>query len=348
MKEVGFGIIGCGNIAPMHARGIGEIDGARLVAVSDVVGPNVEKFAAEFSAVAYADYEEMLKREDVHAVSLCIPSGMRCEVAEACARAGKHVLSEKPLEVTTGRIDRIIAACDAAGVKLGCIFQSRFADAPRAVHDALEQGRFGKLILGDAYIKWYRSQAYYDSGKWRGTWKLDGGGALMNQGIHQVDLLLWYMGPAKRVTAKTALVGHTGIEVEDLVTALVEFESGAMGVIEGSTAIWQGYPARVEVHGTEGSVVLEDGQVRSWRFKNEMPGDAEISQRLGADATLGSGSSDPLAGLGHGGHKRNIEDFVRSIREDRAPFVEGREGRKAVQLIEAIYRSAKTNQPVEP
>ncbi len=347
MKEVGFGIIGCGNIAPMHARSLKEIDGARLIAVSDVVVPNVEKFAAEYGVVAYTDYAEMLKRDDVHAVSLCIPSGMRCEVAEACARAGKHVLSEKPLEVTTERIDRIIAACEVAGVKLGCIFQSRFADAPRAVHEAIEQGRFGKLILGDAYIKWYRSQAYYDSGKWRGTWKLDGGGALMNQGIHQIDLLLWYMGPAKRVTAKTALAGHTGIEVEDIATALVEFESGAMGVIEGSTAIWQGHPARVEVHGTEGSVVLEDGQVKSWQFKDETPADADIRKRLGADKTLGSGSADPMAGLGHGGHKRNIEDFVGSIREGRAPFVEGRDGRKAVQLIEAIYRSAKTNQLVE-
>lgn len=347
MQEIGFAIIGCGNIAPMHARGIAETEGARLVAVADIVKANAEKLAAEYGADAYTDYTEMLKRRDVHAVSLCVPSGMRCELGEACARAGKHVLSEKPLEVTTERVDRLIEATDRAGVLLGCIFQSRFADGPRAVRRAVEQGRFGKLILGDAYIKWYRSQEYYASGKWRGTWKLDGGGALMNQGIHQIDLLLWFMGDARRVTAQTALVGHEGLEVEDLACALLEFNNGAFGVIEGSTAVWQGHPARVEVHGAEGSVVLEDGIIKHWKFKQERPEDQAILEAIAKDATLGTASSDPIAGLRHGGHQRQIEDFVRAIREKRPPFVEGREARRAVQLIQAIYASAKTGRPQE-
>ncbi len=347
MADVGFGIIGCGVIAPFHAMSIAEIDGAKLVGVSDVVLANAEKLAGEYGADAYSDYNEMLKRDDLHAVCICVPSGMRCEIAEACAKAGKNILSEKPLEVTVERIDRILKAVDDAGVQLGCIFQSRFSESSQQVKKAIEAGRFGKLVLGDAYIKWYRSQAYYDSGKWRGTWKLDGGGALMNQGIHQIDLLLWFMGPVKRVTAKTALVGHEGLEVEDLATALLEFESGAMGVIEGSTAVWAGHPARVEVHGTSGTAVIEDGQLKAWKFEQETDADKAIQESLGADATLGSGSADPTASLSHGGHKRQIQDFMEAIRDSRPPFIEGKEGRRAVQLIRAIYASAQSGQPVE-
>ncbi len=347
MVHVGFGIIGCGNIAPIHARSISEIDGARLVAVADVAKDRAEKLAGPYGATAFADYREMLERDDIQAVSLCLPSGMRCEFGEACAAAGKHVLSEKPLEVSTERIDRLIRATDNAGVLLGCIFQSRFADSSRAIRDALDQGRFGKLVLGDAYIKWYRSQEYYNSGQWRGTKKLDGGGALMNQGVHQIDLLLWFMGKPKRVYGRTALVAHTGLEVEDIATATIEFENGAMGVIEGSTAIWHGHPARVEVHGTTGSAVVEDGQLKFWKFKDETAEDAEIMRTLGEDKTLGSGAGDPLAALSHGGHKRQIEDFVEAIQTGRRPFVEGREARRAVELIEAIYASAASGTPVD-
>ena len=252
MEEIGFGIIGCGAIAPTHARSIEQVEGARLVAVADVIERNAQLLAEGHSATAYADYREMLQRDDIQVICLCVPSGFRAEVAEACAAAGKHMIAEKPLEVSTKRIDRIIAATDKAGVKLGCIFQSRFADGPRLIRKALDEGRFGKLILGDAYVKWFRSQDYYASGAWRGTKKLDGGGCLINQGIHQIDLLLWFMGPVKTVQAQTRLAGHEGLEVEDLACALLTFENGALGVIEGSTAIWPGHPARVELHGTDG------------------------------------------------------------------------------------------------
>lgn len=346
MADIGFGIVGCGVIAPIHARSISEIEGACLVAVSDVVKAKGDELAREYGVDAYTDYRELIQRDDVVAVSLCVPSGMRCEIGEACVKAGKHVLSEKPLEVTTAKVDRLIRAADDAGVKLGCVFQSRFADGPRAVRKAVEEGRFGRLVLGDAYIKWYRSQEYYDSGDWRGTRSLDGGGALMNQGIHQVDLLLWFMGPAKRVQARCALVNHDGLEVEDLACALIEFENGAMGVIEASTAIWPGHPGRIEVHGTRGGAVLEDGRLKFWRFEEETGEDAAILKALGEDGTLGSGASDPIGSLSHEGHLRQIEDFVRALREDRAPFVEGREGRKAVALIEAIYASAESGEAV--
>ena len=346
MSQVGFGIIGCGVIAPIHADALSRIPDAKLVAVSDVVEKNVNAMAEKYGAVPYTDMHEMLKRDDVHAVSLCVPSGMRLEMAEACAAAGKHIIAEKPLEVNCERIDRLIAAVDKAGVRLASIFQYRYADGPMHIRRALDEGRFGMLVLGDAYIKWYRAQEYYGSGKWRGTRKLDGGGALMNQGIHQIDMLLWFMGNAKSVTAQTALVGHTGIEVEDLAVAMIQFENGAMGVIEGSTAIWPGHPARVEVHGTNGSAVIEDGELAMWKFQEERAEDESILKSLDKGETLGSGASDPIKSLKSEGHRRQLADFVESLLANRPAKIDGREGRKAVELIEAIYSSAETGKTV--
>lgn len=346
MAKVGFGIIGCGNIGPVHAAALQGVKSARLVAVSDVVEASAQRLAGQYGATPYTDYRDLLARSDIEAICLCVPSGLRAEIAEACAAAGKHILSEKPLEVTTKRIDRVITAADKAGVLLGCIFQSRFADGPRAVRQAVEQGRFGKLVLGDAYIKWYRSKEYYGSGRWRGTWKIDGGGALMNQGIHQIDLLLWFMGPAKRVYARTATVAHEGLEVEDLATASIEFQNGAMGIIEGSTAIWPGHAARVEVHGTDGSAVIEDGKITYWQFRKRKAIDARIEAAMGQESELGSGAGDPLAALKTEGHRRQIEDFAKAIQQGRPPAIDGREGRPAVELIEKIYLSAKRGKPI--
>jgi len=272
---------------------------------------------------------------------------MRAEIAVACAKAGKHVLSEKPLDVTVKRIDSIIKATRENNVLLGCIFQSRFAEGSQHIRKAIDEGRFGKLVLGDAYIKWYRSQAYYDSGAWRGTWKLDGGGALMNQGIHQIDLLQWFMGPVKSVQATCKTIAHKGLEVEDLATVMLEFKSGALGVIEGSTAIWPGHPARVEVHGTEGSAVLEDGKLMGWKFAKAKPIDKKIEAAMKGESELGSGAADPLAGLKIEGHRRQIEDFARAILKGEPPLIKGEDGRVAVELIETIYKAAKTGKTIK-
>ncbi|MBI5095348.1 MAG: Gfo/Idh/MocA family oxidoreductase [Candidatus Hydrogenedentes bacterium] len=346
MSDVGFGIIGCGAIAPIHAESISKIKGARLVAVADVVERNAQSLADKYAAAAYTDYREMLARKDVHAVGLCVPSGMRAEIGEVCAAAGKHILAEKPLEVTTERIDRLIAAAGKAGVKLSCVYQSRFSDGALSIRKALDEGRFGKLVLGDAYIKWFRTQEYYNSGSWRGTRKLDGGGCLMNQGIHQIDLLLWFFGDVEQVYAQTRLVAHEHLEVEDLACAMLKFKSGALGVIEGSTAIWPGHSARIEVHGAEGGAVLEDGKLRFWRFKQETAEDKEIQEHLNDESILGSGAGDPLSNLRSDGHRLQITDFVEAIRLNRPPAIDGREGRRAVELIEAIYRSAASGAPV--
>ena len=347
MATVGYGIIGCGNIGPIHAAAIAKVRGAKLVGVADVRLETAQKLAGQYGADAFDDYKAMLKRPDIHAVSLCVPSGMRAEIAVDIAKAGKHILSEKPLDVTSKRIDTIINAADKAGVNLGCIFQSRFSEGAEQIRTALDQGRFGKVVLGDAYIKWFRSQAYYDSGAWRGTWKLDGGGALMNQGIHYIDLLQWFMGPVKSVFARTALVAHERLEVEDLGTAILEFESGAQGVIEGSTAIYPGHPARLELHGTEGSAAMEDGKIVSWKFSKAKPIDKKIEAAMAGDSALGSGASDPLSSLTIEGHRRQIDDFTKAIQTGRQPAIQGREGRLSVALIEAIYKSAKTGKVVK-
>jgi predicted dehydrogenase len=346
MAVVGFGIIGCGNIGPIHAEAISQVPRARLVAVSDVVEQNAQRLAQKYSACPYADYRKLLERDDVDAVCLCVPSGMRADIGTECARAGKHILAEKPIEISTARSDRLIEAASKAKVKLGCVFQSRFAKGSLLIRKAIEQGRFGRLILGDAYIKWYRSQEYYRSGVWRGTRKFDGGGALINQGIHQIDLLLWFMGPAKWVRAETRLRAHEGLEVEDLACAQIEFVNGALGMIEASTAIWPGHPARVEVHGAEGSAVLQDGELCFWQFRKERKADHQIRASFKTESDLGSGASDPLSHLKSEGHRRQIADFVKAIQEDRAPFVDGLEGRRSVQLIEAIYTSARTGKTV--
>ncbi len=340
--EIGFGIIGCGAIAPVHAQSITEIPGARLVAVSDVVERNARMLTERYPAEVYTDYRRLLERDDIHAVSLCVPSGMRAEIAEVCAAAGKHILAEKPLEVSSERIDRILKAVEKAGTTLGCIFQYRFSEGAQQVRKAIDNGRFGRLVLGDAYIKWYRSQEYYQSGAWRGTRKLDGGGALMNQGVHQVDQLIWFMGKVRTVQARTALIGHEGIEVEDLACALLAFENGAMGVIEASTAIWPGHPGHIEIHGTDGSAVIEDGALRFWKFQHELSEDEQIRASFDKPSEFGTGAGDPLSNLRHEGHRRQIEDFALAIRDNRPPMIDGEEGRHAVELIEAIYRAART------
>ena len=346
MATVGYGIIGPGAIAGVHAEAIAAVKGAELRGVAARSKAKARKFTNKYGGDPVGDYQELLSREDIHVISICTPSGMRAEIATECAKAGKHILAEKPLEVTTKRVDKIIRACDKNGVMLACIFQNRFTDDAQHIRKALDQGRFGKLVLGDAYIKWFRSQAYYDSGAWRGTWALDGGGVLMNQAIHQIDLLQWFMGPVKQVRAETALVAHKGIEVEDLAVAMLTFANGAKGVIEGSTAIHTGHPARVEVHGTDGSVILEDGKLTHWDFAKRKPIDKKIEATLKGESVLGSGAKDPMAGIKVEGHRRQIEDFTRAVQRNRAPLVDGREGRKAVHLIEGIYRSARTGRAI--
>ena len=287
----------------------------------------------------------MLAHPEVDVVCICTPSGAHLEPALQAARAGKHLVIEKPLEITLARCDAIIRACDEAGVKLCTIFPSRFTEANQRLKSAIDSGRFGRLTLGDTHVKWWRSQAYYDSGGWRGTWNLDGGGALMNQAIHNVDLLTWLMGDVASVQAITATLVHERIEVEDTAVAAVRFKNGALGVIEAATSAFPGLLKRTEIHGEYGSARVEQDDISLWTFASSTPEDAQIQAKMAETRGFAAGSSDPR-GITHAGHRDQLADFLRSIDTGQPALVDGREGRRSVEIIRAIYRSSTTGQSV--
>ena len=261
------------------------------------------------------------------------------------AAAGKHVVVEKPLEITLPRCDAIIDACDQAGVRLCTIFPSRFTAANLRLKEAIALGRFGRLTLGDTHVKWWRTQEYYDSGGWRGTWQLDGGGALMNQAIHNVDLLYWLMGEVESITAHTATLAHERIEVEDTAVASVRFKNGALGVIEAATSAYPGLLKRTEIHGDRGSARVEQDDITLWEFQEKVPSDNEVYAAMAGQSGFKAGASDPR-GITHIGHRDQLIDFLEAIDAGRDPAVDGREGRKSVEIIRAIYRSAGSGQAV--
>jgi predicted dehydrogenase len=282
----------------------------------------------------------------VDVVIITTPSGAHLEPALAAAAAGKHVVVEKPLEITEDRCDQIIAACDANRVKLCTIFPSRFADSSQVLKAAVTAGRFGRLTLGETTCKWWRSQAYYDEGGWKGTQALDGGGALMNQAIHSVDLLLWMMGDPVMVSGFTATLAHERIEVEDTAVAVLRFKNGALGVIQATTSVHPGYPKTIAIHGDKGSAVIEQEDVLRWDFSPASPADEEVKARFAAKVGASGGAADPKA-ISHEGHRRQLADFVQAIQDDRLPAVDGREGRKAVAVIRAVYESNRTGRAIE-
>jgi predicted dehydrogenase len=343
---IGFGIIGCGMIADFHAKAIRDVRGAKLVGCHSRSQSSAQKFADRQGCQAYADLGELLGSPDIDIVTVCTPSGAHMEPAVAAAEAGKHVIIEKPLEITLRRCDKIIQAGERNRVVISTVFPSRFHESARLMKRAVDEQRFGRLTIGDAYVKWYRTQAYYDSGAWRGTWDLDGGGALMNQAIHSVDLLIWLMGPIAAVSARTATLAHDRIAVEDVAVASVEFANGALGVIEATTAAYPGYLKRIEIHGSEGSAVLEEEDIKVWDVVRPDRQDAAIRRRMVGKTKTGGGASDPKA-IGHHGHAMQFKDVVEAIRDGRRPAIDGLEGRRSVESILAIYKSAESGKTVE-
>ena len=345
MKRLRLGIIGTGGIAKAHAYAVKNCENAQLVAVHDVVAERAEAFAKEHNCEAESDFAHFLGRSDIDAVTIATPSGTHLDCAVPAAQAGKHILCEKPLDVTVEKIDRIIEACDANKVTLACVFQNRTNQNIQGIRKALAAGRFGKLLLVSFQAKWYRSQEYYDSAAWRGTRELDGGGALMNQAVHFVDILCYLAGRAKSVYAFTDTMTHKNIEVEDNAVACVRFANGAMGTIEASTSCAPGFPRRLAVSGDRGSVVMVDDELTRWEFLDKADEDEKILAEGAAGDQLKGGHSDPLA-IGFEGHRRQVQDFVDAVLEGREPFVPGREGRLAVELICGIYESSRTGKLV--
>ena len=342
----GFGIVGCGMISNFHARAIADVRGAKLVACFDTREASAEKFAADNGCKAYTDLNAMLADPKVSIVTIATPSGAHMEPAVAAARAGKHVIVEKPLEITLKKCDKMIEECKKAGVQLGAIFPSRFHDSSIKIRKAIDAGRFGRLTLGDSYVKWFRTQQYYDSGAWRGTWALDGGGALMNQAIHSVDLLTWLMGPVAEIQANTATLAHERIEVEDVVVATLKFANGALGTIEATTAAYPGYLKRIEIHGSEGSALLVEEDLKAWDFAKPRKEDKAIIDEMKAQKSGGGGASDPSA-IGHHGHAIQFRDFVEAVKKNRPPAVDGHEGRRSVEIILGVYKAAETGKRVK-
>jgi len=338
----GFGIVGAGVIAAMHADAIATLPGARLVAVTDVAAGAAAAFAAARGCAAEPDLDALLARDDVDVVCVCVPSGLHAEVGVRAAKAAKHLVVEKPIDVTLEAADRLIEAARTADVALTVISQHRFDPGLTELKRLLGEGALGRLVLGEASTKWYRTQAYYDSAGWRGTWAMDGG-SLMNQGVHYVDLLRWCMGPVTEVTAVCTTQAHQ-IEVEDTALAIVRFGSGAVGTILSSTAACPGFPQRLEITGTEGTVIIEDGQMVRRAFGAGARADGDDGDEDGDGRRLGT-ASDPAA-LDVSGHAAQIADLLAAIEEGREPAVGGAAGRDTLEIVCAVYESARSGRTV--
>ena len=344
-RPIRFGIAGCCAIGPTHAEAIAGLPEAKLVAAADVIPERAEALAARYGATPYPDLRAMLERENLDVVNICTPSGMHGEHACEAMRAGCHVVVEKPMEISGDAIDEMLRTQRETGSKLGVIFQHRFDPASRRVRSLIDENAFGRLILGNAHVIWWRSQGYYDADGWRGTWELDGG-VLMNQAIHSIDLLLWFMGPVRSVTAYTVTLAHD-MEAEDTAVAALRFENGAPGAITATTAAYPGVTTRIEIFGDRGSAVIEKDRLTYLHLARD---DAEEVGPYGLEMAPASPVPDAPDDSGPdqvlNAHARQIQDMIDAIRQDREPLVNGEVGRQAVDLVLAIYESARIGREV--
>lgn len=344
--SIGFGLVGTGVIAHNHAQAILALARQYDLQLVGVLGRSAAKareFADKYALpVASDDPAAFFARPDIHVACILTPSGLHLEPALQAIRAGKHLLVEKPLEIDLARVDTMLDAAETAGVAVECIFQARFTEGARALKAVLEAGRFGRLCLCSAYIKWHRSAQYYSG--WKGTLAVDGGGAVINQSIHAVDLLQWLVGMPSEIFAWKTRRVHLDIEAEDTACAALHFPDGAMGSIEATTAAWPGWERRIEICGESGSVALEDEKVVRWDFRDARPEDAEIlAQAARNTARTGAGASNII---GFEGHQRQIEQMVIALRRGAPMPIGGRAARNAVALVRALYDSAERGAPV--
>ena len=330
-------MIGSGNIAAHHINAWRQTANVEMMLVCSNITEQCKSLAAKFEMEWSTDLSSALENDHVEIVDIVVPSGFHAEIGIKAAQAGKNVIVEKPIDVTLEKADALIKACKENGVTLGVVSQYRFMDPLQKLYEYIEDGKLGTIIQGDAYIKWFRSKEYYASGAWRGTYELDGGGPFINQGIHFIDLLLSVMGPVKSVIGKTRNVAHPEIEVEDIGMAMVEFMNGGHGVIQASTAMYPGLPARLEIHGTKGTACVEGEKLAFLHVEGEDP--------IKAENIVAAGASDPLA-IDVTPFVREFTDFVNAIKNKREPLVNGEEARRALELILAIYESSKKGETV--
>jgi predicted dehydrogenase len=339
---INIGLIGAGNISDTHARAATAIPGVAIAGVHAPTLEHAQRLAARHGAVAYDTLDGLLSHRPLEMVAIGSPSGLHADQGIAAARQHLHVLVEKPIDVTTARTDALIAEAARAGVTLGVIFQDRLKPDVRRLKALVAGGRLGSPILATAAVKWYRAPSYYRDSRWRGTRSLDGGGALINQGVHTVDLLLWLFGPVRRVFAKTAAKLHQ-IEVEDTAVAVLEFENGALGTLEAATSAFPGYSRRIELTGSNGTVILDGDRLAAIDLQDA----TEAEKATPADASGATVSAASPIVADASAHQRVFEDFLRAVQHHTAPCCDGQGGRASVALIEAIYLSSRTDRPVE-
>ncbi len=339
MAALGIGIIGTGSIVQTYVKCINELEDVKLVGLYTSSPHRVVAAEKLFKTPISNDLQKFLNNTELNLVCICNKSGLHGEMAIRAARSGKHILSEKPLEVTIEKIDAIRTACEENNVVLGCVLQNRCTNEYRAVESVVKNGKLGKLLLGNAHINWYRSAEYYSNNPWRGTKKLDGGAALMNQGIHTIDLLLNLMGDVKSVFGNMKTLVHN-IEGEDVGTGILNFQNGATGTITASTALFPGYPERLEIYGEKGSILMEGGKIKAWNVEG-VPAPETVSSN-----EKSSGAADPT-NIGHLNHKIVLKDMMVAIKDSRKPMVDGLEARKAVEVITALYKSSKEEKIID-
>jgi UDP-N-acetyl-2-amino-2-deoxyglucuronate dehydrogenase len=341
-KKMRFGIIGGGMAGPLSAGALRDIPDAEMVAFADINEEVCQSFSRRYDIKrAYTDYRKMLECDDIDAICVVTPPFLHEDMVVAAAKAGKHVMCEKPISIDLPSADRMIAACKDAGVTLGVIFMYRFMDQAVLIKRALEEGRLGRLISVTCTGKSFRDDAYYASGQWRGTWRGEGGGSLISQTVHFIDLMLFLVGDVSRLTGKYKTTIHSDIEVDDIAVAEFEFKNGALGTVVSSTAIRPGYPRRLEIHGERGSIILQEEEIVEWRVEG-MNEDDYLTK-----AKQDSGDTTAKAGFVNSEyHRRQIVEFMQAIREGRKPAVDGLEGRRALEFIRAIYQSSDTGKEV--
>lgn len=358
-RKIRFGIVGCGAIGPTHAGALQQMSDVELVAVADLIPDRAQATADKFSVPKiYHDQKQLLADPAIDVVCLCTPSGLHGDGAIAAMQAGKHVIVEKPMEINVAACDRMIAVQKTTGRMMTVISQHRFDAASLLVKDLIQSGKLGKIILATADVKWWRTQKYYDEGEWRGTWALDGGGAVMNQGIHTLDLLQWFAGDVESIFAHTRTAAHERIEVEDAAVATLTFKNGAIGTYVASTAVYDGLPVRIDIFGTEGSAILEGDCVKQIKLKSgEMYASEQAAQHAiqvarGGTAAVVDEAANRTQGAKEGAvwgdaHRAQFEDFVRALRTGGKLLIDGPAGRAAVQVIRGLYESARSGKLIK-
>jgi len=347
-KEIGFGVIGLG-MGAYHASAIVEAKGARLVALCDADEERLNKTNESFKVKAYKNYTDMLNDSEVEVINVCTPSYLHVDMAIPAVKAGKHVIVEKPVDISVKKINMLIEEGKKAGVKMGAIFQSRTTPLNKRIKATIDNGRLGKVIGVHGLLPWFREQSYYQGphGSWKGTWDKDGGGSLMNQGVHTVDLLQWFGGRVKSVFGAYGVFAHD-VSAEDKTVAILKFENGALGTLMTTTCAYPGISQNILIHGDKGIITKEEDQLTSWKIKSEREKEEEIEMLnlYGPQEKRGATTaSDPMA-VGASGHTGLIEDIVQCILEDKEPIITIESAKHAVEIVNAIYESGRTGKEI--